>query len=46
LNNLLALDSSSARSNFLTVYLTTGPAARIRWQEDYDRDYDNPGYLA
>ena len=43
LNNLLALDNASARSNFLTVYLTTGASRQTSLQDDYNRDYNNPG---
>ena len=43
LNNLLALDSASARSSFLTVYLTTGASRQSSLSEDYNRDYNKPG---
>ncbi len=43
LNNLLALDNATARSNFLTVYLTTGAARQDSLDYDYNRDYNNPG---
>ena len=43
LNNLLALDNATARSNFLTVYLTTGASRQDSLDYDYNRDYNNPG---
>ena len=43
LNNLLALDNATARSNFLTVYLTTGGSRQTSLSDDYNRDYNNPG---
>lgn len=45
LNNLLALDNASARSSFLTVYLTTGASRQSSLADDYNRDYNNPGEI-